>query len=309
MLFNGHKALVASQMHLASVQETYRELCEKNERLEEACSQLKELDRLKSSFLATISHELRTPLTSIMGYGEMLSDGVAGSLNSEQQDFVATIRRKSEQLLAMIVSVLDFSKLESGTLAIRSDCLPMATVLLDATSMLATSAVKKGVTLSTAIQPDLPLVVGDADLLRQVVVNLIENALKFTPSGGAVRVEARAVPGPEAAARGEAVANEAAGVEIRVCDTGIGIHESEREKIFAAFYQVDQSSTRKYGGTGLGLAIVQRLVLAHKGTVRVESNCPNGSVFVVTLPPAGDPLGEVAERSPASRDALPPILK
>jgi two-component system sensor histidine kinase BarA len=119
ILFSGHKALLTSQMHLASIKESYRELSEKTEHLEEAYERLKELDRLKSNFLATVSHELRTPLTSIMGYGEMLAEGVAGELNEEQREFVETIRAKSEQLLGLIMSLLDLSKLESGTTAVR----------------------------------------------------------------------------------------------------------------------------------------------------------------------------------------------
>jgi signal transduction histidine kinase len=309
MLFNGHKALVASQMHLASVHESYRELCEKNQRLAEAYDQLKQLDRLKSSFLATISHELRTPLTSIMGYGEMLSEGVAGPLNSDQQEFVATIRTKSEQLLALIVSLLDFSKLEHGKVTLRSDSLRVATVVEEAASMLMASAVKKRVALSTWIRPDLPVVVGDPDLLRQVFVNLVENAVKFTPSGGAVRIEADTPQERSASEQKAAVdATASSAVEIRVTDTGIGIPESEREKIFDAFYQVDQSSTRAFGGTGLGLAIVRRLVLAHHGSIRVQSNHPVGSVFVVNLPAERGHLGEISDTSPPSRDALPPIL-
>jgi len=136
MLFSGHKALVTSQMHLASVKESYRELCEKNERLEEAYERLKELDRLKSNFLATVSHELRTPLTSIMGYGEMLAEGVAGDLNGEQLEFVETIRTKSEQLLGLIMSLLDLSKLESGTMLLRQAPMQIEPVLGEVISTL-----------------------------------------------------------------------------------------------------------------------------------------------------------------------------
>ena len=186
ILFSGHKALLTSQMHLASVRESYRELCEKNERLEEAYERLKELDRLKSNFLATVSHELRTPLTSIMGYGEMLAEGVAGELNEEQREFVETIRNKSEQLLGLIMSLLDLSKLESGTVAVRMARLPISTVLADTISTLTPTALKKGVALEIDAAPELPPVLGDAERLRQVFLNLADNALKFTPAGGTV---------------------------------------------------------------------------------------------------------------------------
>ena len=285
MLFSGHKALVTSQMHLASVQESYRELCEKNERLEEAYERLKELDRLKSNFLATVSHELRTPLTSIMGYGEMLAEGVAGALTEEQREFVETIRGKSEQLLGLIMSLLDLSKLESGTMPVRVARLSIASVVAEAVSTILPTALKKGVTLDTEVAPDLLPVLGDVDRLRQVFINLTENAVKFTPPDGYVRLVARPALSRTAGEPGLVlVAPLRPVIEVRVIDSGIGIAESERERVFDPFYQIDQSSTREYGGAGLGLAIVKRLIEAHQGTIHVESNEPTGAVFVVTLP-------------------------
>lgn len=305
MLFSGHKALVTSQMHLASVRESYRELCEKNERLEEAYERLKELDRLKSNFLATVSHELRTPLTSIMGYGEMLAEGVAGTLNDEQREFVETIRGKSEQLLGLIMSLLDLSKLESGTMPVRVSRLSLAAVVADAVSTILPTALKKGVLLEAHVPADLPPVLGDSDRLRQVFINLIENAVKFTPPLGSVRLAARLTmtrtqgePGLVLVAPLRPV------IEIRVIDTGIGITEEERDKVFDPFYQIDQSSTREYGGAGLGLAIVKRLVEAHQGTIHVEPNEPAGAVFVVTLP-----AGRTSATPPSRGGSLPPIFE
>ena len=304
ILFSGHKALLTSQMHLASIKESYRELAEKNEHLAEAYDRLKELDRLKSNFLATVSHELRTPLTSIMGYGEMLAEGVAGELNEEQKEFVETIRAKSEQLLGLIMSLLDLSKLESGTTAVRVTRIGIGTVLEETVSTLAPTAMKKGVSLELDVPVDLPPVLGDGERLRQVFINLADNAVKFTPSGGAVRLVARAAL--------EQTTNEPAlvivaplrqVVEVRVIDTGIGVPESEREKVFDPFYQIDQSSTREYGGAGLGLSIVKRLVEAHQGSIHVEPNTPQGAVFVVWLPAARPSL-----LPPPSRRTLPPVL-
>jgi signal transduction histidine kinase len=306
ILFSGHKALLTSQMHLASIQESYRELCEKNERLEEAYERLKELDRLKSNFLATVSHELRTPLTSIMGYGEMLAEGVAGALTEDQAEFVATIRTKSEQLLDLIMSLLDLSKLESGTAVVRVTRLPIGDILTDTVRTLTPSAIKKGVELAVEAPPDLPSVLGDAERLRQVFLNLAENALKFTPEGGSVRLVARTAfeqsdgePGLILVAPLRQV------IEVRVIDTGVGIVEEERDKVFDAFYQIDQSSTREYGGAGLGLAIVKRLVEAHQGTIHVEGNEPQGAIFVVQLPAARH---SVLPNSRRSMPPMPPIL-
>ncbi len=303
ILFSGHKALLTSQMHLASIQESYRELCEKNERLEEAYERLKELDRLKSNFLATVSHELRTPLTSIMGYGEMLAEGVAGALTEDQAEFVATIRTKSEQLLDLIMSLLDLSKLESGTAVVRVTRLPIGDILADTVTTLTPSAIKKGVEISFDAPPDLPSVLGDAERLRQVFLNLAENALKFTPEGGSVHLVARTAfeqsdgePGLVLVAPLRQV------IEVRVIDTGVGIIEEERDKVFDAFYQIDQSSTREYGGAGLGLAIVKRLVEAHQGTIHVEGNEPEGAIFVVQIPAARHSV------MPNSRRSMPPIF-
>lgn len=304
ILFSGHKALLTSQMHLASIKESYRELSEKTEHLEEAYERLKELDRLKSNFLATVSHELRTPLTSIMGYGEMLAEGVAGELNEEQREFVETIRAKSEQLLGLIMSLLDLSKLESGTTAVRVGRVSLGAVLAETVSTLAPTAMKKGVDLKLDVPPDLPFVLGDAERLRQVFINLTDNAVKFTPTGGNVRLSARATMEQPSNEPGVVlVAPLRQAVEVRVIDTGIGIPEGQREKVFDAFYQIDQSSTREYGGAGLGLAIVRRLVEAHQGSVSVEANAPQGAVFSVWLPSARPSL-----MPPASRRTLPPVL-
>lgn len=288
LLFSGHKAFVTSQMHLASVRESYRELQEKNARLQEAFDRLKELDRLKSSFLATVSHELRTPLTSIIGYSEMLSEGLAGDLKPEQLEFVKTIHEKGGQLLSLIVGLLDLGKLESGTMRMKMQVIGVGSVLREVVSTLTPTARKKGVKLLLDVSPGIADVRADSERLRQVFINLVENAIKFTPAEGAVTLSARmADPGDGADFQDEGMALLAPTrqeVEVRVADTGIGIPPRERTKVFDAFYQVDSSSTREYGGTGLGLSIVKRLVEGHGGAVRIEDNEPRGTVFVVTLP-------------------------
>ena len=285
IFFSGHKALLTSTMHVASIGESYRALTEKNAALEEAYEKLRELDRLKSNFLATISHELRTPLTSIMGYGEMLAEGIGGPLTPEQADFVQTIQQKSEQLLGLIMSLLDLSKLESGTTLMRRAEVELRTLLADAASTLLPAAARRRIALRWEAEPGMPAVYADGQRLRQVLVNLTDNAIKFTPPGGAVTLSARlAVPPPDDEPGLVLVAPVRRNVEVRVADTGPGIPEAERERIFDPFYQVDQSSTRVHGGAGLGLAIAKRLVEAHFGTIHVEGNTPTGAVFVVTLP-------------------------
>ncbi len=288
LLFSGHRALLTSNMHLASVRESFRELEDKNQKLQVAYDRLKELDRLKSNFLATVSHELRTPLTSIIGYSEMLVEGLAGDLTTEQRDFVQTIRDKGDQLLALIKGLLDLSKLESGTMSLRKANVDVAALVKDVVTTMTPTARKKEVELAFEVEKGLPAIWADAERLRQVLLNLTENAIKFTPVSGGVRLTAR-LTGMDANTGGEAggmvlLGARRTAVELRVVDTGIGIPESERGRVFDAFYQVDSSSTREAGGTGLGLSIVKRLVDAHDGSVRIEANQPRGAVFVVTIP-------------------------
>jgi len=292
ILFSGHKTLLTSQMHLASVRESYRELSDKNARLQEAYDKLKELDRLKSNFLATVSHELRTPLTSIIGYSEMLVEGIAGDMQGEQLEFVKTIHAKGEQLLALIQSLLDLSKLESGTMSVHKVPMRLEDVLTEAAKTVTPAARKKGVVVKVEIDAQLPEMNGDPERLRQVFINLADNAVKFTSEKGTVTLRARTLGAQQGNhddddAGFALLAPTRGRIEVRVADTGIGIPVGERDRVFDAFYQVDSSSTREYGGTGLGLSIVKRLVDAHGGTISIEDNVPHGAVFVVTLPLGG----------------------
>jgi signal transduction histidine kinase len=288
VLFSEHRALLTSNMHLASVRESFRDLEDKTQKLQGAYDRLKELDRLKSNFLATVSHELRTPLTSIIGYSEMLSEGLAGDLSNEQKEFVQTIREKGEQLLGLIKGLLDLSKFESGTMSLRKTNADVAKVAREVVSTLQPTALKKEVRFELSVEPGLPRLWADPERLRQILLNLSENAVKFTPPGGVISIGAKLsamdpVSTPEAGGM-VLLGTKRTAVEFRVADTGIGIPERERERVFDAFYQVDSSSTREQGGTGLGLSIVKRLVDGHDGTVHIESNEPQGTVFVVTIP-------------------------
>jgi signal transduction histidine kinase len=278
-------------MHLLSVRESYRELAEKNDELQRAYDQLKELDRLKSNFLATVSHELRTPLTSILGYSEMLTAGLTGPLTAEQIDFIGTIHNKGELLLKLISSLLDLGKLEQGHLALQLDTLDPVLLLKDLRETVAPLAQRKGIRVEV-VAPEGPLPPFRADplRLRQVLGNLLDNALKFTPRDGTVTLAVRATTldgGDDGDPYGRALLAVPRGaVEFRVQDTGKGIPAQEHEKIFQAFYQVDGSSTREHGGTGLGLSIVKRLVDAHGGQIRIESEPGRGTTFLVTIPEA-----------------------
>ncbi|HEX9308282.1 MAG TPA: ATP-binding protein [Anaeromyxobacter sp.] len=272
MIFTGHKNLISAKLHIEAVTESYRELTEKNRQLEESFAKLKELDRLKSNFLATMSHELRTPLTSVIGYSEMMLEGLGGPLTAEQREYLGIIMEKGENLLQLITSILDISKIEAGRVRLVLSEVDAGQVMRDAVATVLPIARKKGLKVSCE-PPTIPRIHADRDKLRQVLVNLCSNAVKFTAAGGFVTVAAEPAPGNR--------------VAIRVTDTGIGIPVEHIEKVFDVFYQVDGSSTREYGGAGLGLAIVKSFVEAHGGHVGVRSETGTGSVFTVTLPIAG----------------------
>jgi two-component system sensor histidine kinase BarA len=294
ILFAGHKAQLTSAMHLATVRENYRELGEKNARLQDAFDKLKELDRLKSNFLATVSHELRTPLTSIIGYSEMLEAGIAGDLTAEQAGFVETIRTKGELLLQLISSLLDLNKLERGQLSISPEYIDPRAVIVEVRETCLPDAEKRHIKVELSWHDDVPTLQADPVRLRQILINLTSNAIKFTADQGKVRLAVRVTElvakndddedGDDPSLGAALMMSPEPAVEFAVHDNGIGIPAHEIDKIFDAFYQVDGSSTREYGGAGLGLSIAKSLVDAHHGTIRVESELGKGTTFFVVLP-------------------------
>jgi two-component system sensor histidine kinase BarA len=287
LLFSGHRALLASTMHLATAESNFRELSEKTENLQQAYDKLKELDRLKSTFLATMSHELRTPLTSIIGYSEMLASGMAGELTPTQREFVDTVRTKGDQLLELILTLLDVAKTEQDKVRLTLAPVDPAELVSDVLRTVSPQAAKKNIQLEHRIEARLPTLRGDKTRLRQVLINLLDNALKFTPKGGAVQVEVGLCAAPSASDGSPGMVllgTPDRALQFVVRDNGIGIPEAEHERIFDAFYQVDGSATREHGGTGLGLSIVKRLVEAHGGKVELESARGQGTTFRVRIP-------------------------
>lgn len=228
-----------------------------------------EASRLKSSFLANMSHEIRTPMNGIIGIAELLQ---TTSLSPQQQDFVKTLNNSAEHLLSLINDILDFSKLEAGEMSLESMPLDLVECVEAVAELLAFTAHQKKVELLTFIDPRLSQVlVGDAVRLRQILTNLVGNAIKFTAAGS---VEIRMMQ----------VAQTAEQVTIRceVIDTGIGITPEDQEKLFRSFSQVDPSTTRQYGGTGLGLAIAKQLTTMMGGSIGIESTWGEGSTFWFT---------------------------
>jgi two-component system sensor histidine kinase BarA len=288
ILFSAHKAHVTSHMHLASIRESYRELTKKNRELQAMHDEMKEFERVKSNFLATISHELRTPLTSIIGYSDMLAEGIAGELREEQQQFVQTIKKKGDELLKLIHSILDFSRIETGHLDVHWVKMNPKEVIEEAVGSKKDSAERRGTRLTVEIPGDLPEVSIDPDKIRVAVEHLVENGIKFSPPGGVVKVVAQIVtPDDEDAPEegfGMVLMAAPEMLEISVEDFGIGIPEGSQNEIFAPFTQLDASSTREQGGAGLGLAIVKQYAEAHGGKVLVKSKVGEGSKFTIRIP-------------------------
>lgn len=236
--------------------------------LEEKNRELGHLSQAKSEFLAAMSHELRTPLNAVIGFAELLTEGVAGEVNDGQREYLNDIRLSGTHLLRLINDILDYSKLEAGKLRLQNEVVNLASPVREAVGMLQANAQKKGVLLTETCDDGLS-VLGDPLRLKQVVLNLVANAVKFTPRGGTVSVSLSAT-------NSRAV--------LAVKDTGIGIAAEHQVVIFEAFHQVDGETRRRFEGTGLGLALVKKLLEPMAGTVRVESENGKGATFVVEMP-------------------------
>ena len=291
LVFSGHRAQLASTMQVASVRENYRELAQKNEALKTSFEELKQLDQLKSTFLATVSHELRSPLTSIIGYTEMLESGAAGALSSGQAEFLGTIRSKADQLLGLISSLLDLGRLEANKLDLKYEAVDPRALFADLASTIVPTANQRNVSLDIRASNDVPKLWGDPVRLSQILLNLADNAVKFSNEGDAVTISAE--PGeldaPGASGLGAALfAASRPAVVLTVQDRGMGIAAESLSRVFDAFYQVDAGTTRVHGGAGLGLSIVKQLVDGHEGPIEVASTLGEGTIVSVTLPAADE---------------------
>ncbi len=245
-----------------SLQRSNRLLCKANK-------ELKKANRLKSEFMAAMSHELRTPLNVIIGFSQLMLDGVPREINEEQRQCLEDILSSGEHLLNMVNDILDLSKVESGKMELRLSNIALTDVIESLRRTMMPLLTQREQSLDVKLEKRLPLILVDEARVRRVLLNLLSNASNFTPDGG--KLEVRAV-------------REGDRCQVSVIDNGIGIEKEDQERIFEAFDRVDNSVTREKGGTGLGLTIAKQIVEMHCGRIWVESEYGNGSSFMFTLP-------------------------
>ncbi len=247
----------------------------------------------KDEFLASMSHELRTPLSAVLGLAEALLEELAGPVNELQRSWLKDVASSGKHLLGLINDILDLARIESGRLELSLQRLSPSEVVQSAVKIVTGAAMARGVRIITDVPSDLGQLTTDPRYLRQVLLNLLGNAVKFTPSEGTITVSARAAEGGN-------------GITFTVRDTGIGVPADRLSDIFKPFVQVDAGIDRQSGGSGLGLALVARMMERLGGSVQVESTVGVGSVFGVTVPSLGGATSESSEPEPESIPAVRP---
>jgi len=233
---------------------------------------LRETNRMKSEFLANMSHELRTPLNGIIGFSEFLHDEKPGGLNPKQKEYLGDILNSSKHLLQLINDVLDLAKVEAGRMELNLGEFNVRKAIDEVCAVAKAVAQKKRIQLDVTVASTLGEVTLDQQKFKQVLYNLVSNAVKFTDAGGVVTIHA--------------ASKNASHFELAVTDTGIGIKPEDLPRLFREFEQLDASTSRKYEGTGLGLSLTKKLVEMHRGAISVQSEPGKGSTFTVALPRA-----------------------
>ena len=260
------KELAAS---LATTEASLRERDRARAEADEARRIAQSANDAKTRFLNMMSHELRTPLGAIGGYAALLEEGIYGALNEEQSRYIARIRHNQAHLLQLVNELLDLGKIESGGFALKLDAVPVQNVVESVHTMIEPQIRARDLQLQVEVtDPELRFH-ADRERVEQIVLNVLSNAVKFTPPGGSVRIM---------------VSPEADKICVGVRDTGVGIPADKLEAVFEAFYQVEDSRSRTYGGTGLGLAISRQLARAMGGDLTVKSTLGEGSTFSLSLP-------------------------
>lgn len=237
--------------------------------LQNAMDKLSELDKLKSNFISNISHELRTPLTHIKGYQELLLAGAMGELNPEQESTVNIIKKSSERLERLIEDLISFSLVTKGEVALKPSPVNIGVLVQNVVNHNLLRAENEKITLNVNIPENLPIINLDEQKISWVLMQLLDNSLKFTPEKGKINIE---------------MSVQDMSVHVSVADTGIGIPADKINEIFEPFHQLDSNSTRRYGGTGLGLTLVKQIIEAHHSQITVTSEVGKYSKFEFALP-------------------------
>jgi len=265
-ILDGLSSTVARIVQQSIAEDSLRESTRK---IEAQNIQLQKLDKIKSDFLNITSHELRTPMSAIKGYTQMVFKQKLGQITEEQQQALTVVLRNTDRLDNLIRDILDVSRLESGTMKFVPEKTNPGKMIKEAIETMQPTAELKNIKISTEIENDVPEMMVDPERIKQVIINIVNNAIKFSPNGSIINVRTK---------------REKDTVLFVIQDFGRGIPKDKQEKIFEIFYQVDSGMDRKFGGAGLGLAISRGIVLSHGGNIWVESEPDKGSTFRFALP-------------------------
>ena len=237
--------------------------------IEDKSRQIEAANRHKSEFLANMSHELRTPLNAVIGFSDLLLERLFGEMNEKQENYIRNIQTSGKHLLSLINDILDLSKVEAGRMELDLANVHIPSALQNAMMLIRERAQRQNVELSCNVDPQINEIPADERKLKQIMLNLLTNAVKFTPEGGRVDVDVRLGNG---------------NLEVSVKDTGVGIAEQNQQAVFEEFRQVGRQYSGKQEGTGLGLALTRRFVELHGGTIKLQSELGKGSTFTFTIP-------------------------
>jgi signal transduction histidine kinase len=260
-------------------------------------------EREKDELLSAVSHELRTPLTAIKGFTQLLLAGDVGALTTDQRELLEIVDRNADRQLGLVNDLLDVSRLQAGRLALRCAPLDMAGLVADAAATFRLQLAEKAQRLTVHVPDALPRVLADPARVAQILANLLSNAHKYTPAGGAICISAGLAAGAMAGSAGTP-----GFVRIEVADSGLGLTSDEQRQVFERFFRAKNRTVHETSGAGLGLAITRQLVVLHGGEIHVTSAPGQGSTFGFTLPvaPAGTAAGAADARGNATGPAAPP---